>query len=617
MLPQTLRRRSSRQANGAVKVLLPGRAMGPASALIPLTDSLRRERSRLALVGLVIAAACIDIALAVPVRGPHIFGDELIYWDLSRTFASTAHLTARGGAHLGYGPVYPTLISFAHSLAGSERGAYLLARCVNAFLFSLAAVPAYAIASRVLKPRLALASAALAALLPSVVYASAIMTESAFYPVFIAAVWLMLRALDRPSPLRQLALLATIAVAFFVRAQAVVLLPAYVAAVIVLRLLERREGDRPPQESLVRQHRTTILVLAGGGFMWLLLGVARGHSPLSVFGSYHVLATGYPLLSTIRWALANLADLELYVGVIPFAAFALTLISACRSAKLSAELRRLVIVSASVCLGMLAATTALSASRWGLGRVHERNFFYVAPLLVIVFLTWIDRGMPRSRRAIVAVAPLVALLPLTIPPTAVSRSGLDALVLFWWQILPGGLAVLAMTGVTIAGLILFAAIRTPGILVRFCLVLMFVTLLAGEQMEIESGYIHQPSQPNFGWIDDAVGGNSNVVAIWPSSARPTLSPTTDRFWLTEFYNRSVRNVASVGGPFPDGLPAVHLSRDADGCLVGAIRPRPTFAVVDARFPIAAAVVLRDQKARMILYRLPPASAQRCRVRLVR
>src|SRR5437868_6156587 len=131
MLPQALRRLSNRPTNEAVRVLLLGRGVDAGSAWMPLTDSLRRERSRLALIGLVFAAACIDIALAVPVRGPHIFGDELIYWDLSRTLAATGHLTARGGAHLGYGPGYPALISLAHWLGGGERGAYLLARCLN------------------------------------------------------------------------------------------------------------------------------------------------------------------------------------------------------------------------------------------------------------------------------------------------------------------------------------------------------------------------------------------------------------------------------------------------------------------------------------------------------
>ena len=56
---------------------------------------------------------------------------------------------------------------------------------MNAVIFSLTAVPVYAIAARVLQPRHALLAAALAVVLPSCVLTSAIMTENAFYPLFV------------------------------------------------------------------------------------------------------------------------------------------------------------------------------------------------------------------------------------------------------------------------------------------------------------------------------------------------------------------------------------------------------------------------------------------------
>jgi hypothetical protein len=571
---------------------------------------------RLALGGLIVSAICIDLALALPVRGPHIFGDELVYWDLSRTFASTGHLTARGGAHLGYGPGYPALIAVAHVLGGSERSAYLLARALNTLFFSLAAVPAHAIARRVLSWRLALGAAALAALVPSAVYTSAIMTESAFYPMFLTCVWLMLRALERPAPARQIALLGMIGVAFSVRAQAVVLVPAYVAAVVALHLLERGEARRSHGRSLFREQMATIVVLAGGTVTWLLLSFARGYAPLAVLGPYRVLFSGHASLDTLRWALANVADLELYVGVVPFAAFVLLIVSACTSTTLGTSVRRVVVVSASVSLAMLSSATALSASRYGLGRVHERNLFYVAPLFLIVFLAWIDRGMHRPRRATIAIAPLVALLPLAIPGQAVHRSGLDAIALFWWQLVPRDAVVPAMTVFSTVGLVLFLVVRTPSLLVRVCLGAMLITLLAGDLMSIDEAYRFQRAKTDFGWIDRAVGSESAVFAIWPSSVRPAISQATSHLWLAEFYNRSVRDVASAGGPLPDGLPAERLFRRVNGCLSGMPRRGGGYAIADDTFRIAAPVVVRDDAAHLTLYRLADRTPGQCSLRVL-
>jgi 4-amino-4-deoxy-L-arabinose transferase-like glycosyltransferase len=152
----------------------------------------------------VAGAASFDFVLASPIRAPRIFGDELIYWELSRGFAWTGHFTVRGGVAPAYGVVYPALLAAAQRIGGDQVAAYVIAQALNAVMFSLAAVPVYAIASRVLKRRVALFAGLLAVVLPSCVYTSAIMTENAFYPLFITSVWLMLRALERPSALRQL-----------------------------------------------------------------------------------------------------------------------------------------------------------------------------------------------------------------------------------------------------------------------------------------------------------------------------------------------------------------------------------------------------------------------------
>src|SRR5438552_19097008 len=84
-------------------------------------------RSHLPLGAVVVGAAAFQFVLGLPMRVPRIFGDELIYWELSRSFAWTGHFAIRGGSEPGYGVVYPALISVAHRLSQSETGAYVIA----------------------------------------------------------------------------------------------------------------------------------------------------------------------------------------------------------------------------------------------------------------------------------------------------------------------------------------------------------------------------------------------------------------------------------------------------------------------------------------------------------
>ena len=68
----------------------------------------------------------------------------------------------------------------AYWLYQNVTDAYEAIKAINAVLMSLAAVPTYLLARRVLGRGLALVAAALAVALPSMVYTSTVMTEVAF-----------------------------------------------------------------------------------------------------------------------------------------------------------------------------------------------------------------------------------------------------------------------------------------------------------------------------------------------------------------------------------------------------------------------------------------------------
>jgi hypothetical protein len=576
-----------------------------------------RRRDRLLLMVIVAGAASFDYVLALPIRVPRIFGDELIYWELSRGFAWTGLFTVRGGAAADYGAAYPAVLAAAQRMGGDQVAAYAIAQALNAVVFSLAAVPVYAIASRVLKRRGALFAALLAVVLPSCVYTSAIMTENAFYPLFVTSALLMLRALERPSASRQLLVGASVVVTFLVRAQAVVLLPSYLIAAILLCVTASQGRWRSALVAAVRQQAPTIVLLV----LALLAGVAwaaiHGRSPL---GPYHVLVTSYSLVALAHWGLANMADIELYLGVIPLAAFGILLVQALSSTCRSPELRRLVILTTCVGAGMLATVAALSASPYGLGRVHERNLFYLVPLVLISFFAWLDAGLPRPRRTAASIAAAVALLPLMIPAFAVGTSGEDGLALVWWDDMPirPHFAIAGMALVAAIAAAVFLISRRPKVMLGVCIAAMTATLIGAERRAAADAAAYREARGDFGWIDRAVGPDAQVMALWTrASTGAEVHLQIEGLWADEFFNRSVRDVASAGGPLPDGLPVEELTIRSDGCLEAVFPFKPQYVVVESARALTARIVRTSPSARAILYRLGTGSSDGCLARLQR
>ncbi len=210
------------------------------------------------LVAIVAASFAVRAWLARGMVGPFIMVDELIYSELGRSLADSGELLVRDVPSSGYGFVYPALISPAYAAFERLTDAYAAVKTLNALVMSLAAVPAYLLARRVVGRGLSLLAAVLAVSLPSLVYTGSVMTENAFYPVFLVCALLLTLVLERPTSGRQVVLLIAVGVAAATRVQAVVLVPALLTAPLLFALL-RRESLRmalSPVPSALRRRRS-------------------------------------------------------------------------------------------------------------------------------------------------------------------------------------------------------------------------------------------------------------------------------------------------------------------------------------------------------------------------
>ena len=554
---------------------------------------------------LVVVSTAVRIAIGRRMAAPWIMVDELVYSELAKSIAETGRPGWRDQAITAYGPVYPLLLSPAYLIHEAVPSAYAAMKAMNALLMTLAAVPAYVLARRVVSVPLALLVALLTVSVPSMLYTGTIMTENAFYPAFLVAALALVLVLEEPTPLRQGLLLGAVVLAYATRVQAIALLPAIVTAPLLLAWFEGR-GRRG-----LGAYRILWIVLGAGTALLLAVQLARGRSVKAILGAYEAAGNyEYSVGPILRWLGYHVAGLDLYLGVVPFAAFLLVLALARR---LDRPAQAFVAATAALTFWLVLEVAAF-ASLPTVERIEERNIFYVAPLFFAVLLLWIERGAPRPSAPALAAAAVAGVLPALIPYTrliGVSAQSDTLALLPWWWLQDH---VIDLSQVWIAALALGAALAAAFVLVprRYALALpgLVLVLYAVALPAIENGR-HGVRMASLGalfqgittgrpdWVDREVGRDAEVAFLW--------SGRTDAFtlWQNEFFNRSVGPVYELANPLGGGLPstAVAIGR-RDGVLRdSAGRPvRAEYVLADEFVPLAGRVLTSDRPKGMVLLR---------------
>ena len=528
--------------------------------------ALRRIPTWAWLAAIVAGSAVVRAVLGRDIVAPFILVDELIWSELARGIADAGEPLIRGEPDTGYSVVYPLVLSPVYALFDSLPAAYDAAKVLNAIMFSLAAVPAYFLARRVVGERLALLAALLAVAVPSAAYTGTVMTENVFYPLFLLTALVLVLVLERPTGLRVALLVALLALAYATRVQAVALAPAILLAPLVLAVFERR-GPR----SLLRQYRLLYGTFAALGVLALVVQLAAGRSPRDLLGAYSPVGdASYDLGETLRYVVWHAAELGLYVLIVPVAA---TIVLVARARSLDRELQAFLAVTLAL-VACLVPTVAAFASVFSF-RIQERNLFYLAPLLVISLLAWIERGSPRPRVLAAAAAAASALLVLLIPfDRFITTSAVtDTLMLLpFWSLQDR----VGADWVTPAAFALAVALAAAFIFVprRFAIVLPLLVLglwvaavrpiwWGKHGLERTSlGYLFQGIRnADRDWVDRTLPDGAQAAFLWTGR--------TDRLTVnqTEFFNRAVGPVYYLQGPTPGGLPEKQVNIDPDTGLV--------------------------------------------------
>src|SRR5215218_6188804 len=548
--------------------------------------------------GVAVAAALLYYLLGRQIVAPWILTDELIYSEMAKSFASTGHLYVRNVPFQTTPPLYPAVISPAYALFDHVPDAYVAAKVINALVMPLTAIPLYLLSRRVLSPAFAVAAAALGLVVPSVLYSGTLMTENLFFPAFAVVALLLVLGLERPTVARSIALIAASAVAFFVRAEALAFLPAIVLAPLLL-VLFRGSGIRSLRAYLPLYAATAIAVVVPA-----IVQLARGRPMTSLFGRYSFVGTQhYSVSDVLRWLLYHVAEIDLYVGVIPFAAL-LVLVLLARELPERTQTFLAAAIALAACFVAVAA--AYASALTFVHRVHERYMFYVAPLLLIALFVWIELGLPRPRRRAIAAAAVAALLPAVLPLgwMLTVRVVSDTLALIPWWRLDVALDSAAWTRVILVGACVAAGLLVLLVPRRFRLLLpalvgayLLVVLSFTERQWQESSRAARATLGNTqsDWIDRRVPGDAAVALLYTGHVTPIV------LWETEFFNRAAGPVYYLNERDPGDLPTARADVADNGRLVGVAPTR--YGLSDAVATFAGPQL--GSGGALTLYRLKP------------
>jgi hypothetical protein len=551
--------------------------------------------------GVILAAFVSWALLDRQVQAPWVMEDELQYALASRSFISTGHYLFREHA-VQIRSIYPALISPAW-LAGSAHTSYSIIKTIDSALMAAGAIPLFLWARRLVAPGWALLAIVLYLAMPGFVYTGEILTENAFVPAILLALFAIAVAIERPTLLRQLLALGAVVLAVATRLQGaalLIVLPVAVVLAVLFDLVAAAPGERRRVAvGRLRQFWPSIGGIVLAALLYVVYEKARGVALGSGIGGYKdVVGANYQFVPVVRWSVYQVGELVFAVGLLPLAALIVLVGLACRRATAPSPAERAFLAVATSAVVVTAVQIGAFSSHYSL-RVEERYMFNVFPVLFLAFAVWLGRGLPRpvgltAAAVLVPVAFLLAVPFESLISTGAFFTDTFGLIPFWRLTteISGGVGdarILLGAGALLAGL-LFACLPRGWGRIVLPLALVGYLMLASASVFAQVTYISRNTRAAGGlsgdpaWIDHTIGKSRRVEFLYTTD----IDVDQHVLWQSEFWNRSVRRVFGVTSQDPS-IPDVTAPLDP---ATGRILPQLPPGSPDAkpRYVVAASNV---------------------------
>ena len=461
---------------------------------------------------------------------------------MRRSGAHSATGTTRFAATLAHFPaILEPLLAAPIWRFFSTETAYHLVQAENAVAASLVAIPVYLLARWLgLGRGYSYLCAAYALLIPAVSLAAENLTDLVAYPLVLTAIVVGVRALDTPSPKRQVAFLAFATLATLARTQYFVLVPAYILAAL---LLERRR--------MFREHKVAVLAL-------IPVAIAITVAMLGFYSG--VRSTTHLNAEFFKWLVlqAFLLALAAGVAIIPGA-----VISFVRPTH-----RREIVFSllAGAFMVLLFCESAVYAANSG--DFKERYLFSAMPLFALAYGVYLKRGRTHPYAVVAIVAAIVvAAARLPISAYAISTFRTDSQFLYgvsWLELRTtyGSTALaIALLATALGAFAVWTAFKGDrrGLALGAAIVVAVAATVGAVQVDLEEHprYDGRSSRRTSRWVDAASHGPVTAIAT-PYSSRVFLL-------LALYWNPSIAREVTLDHAVPtDSLAAPDLKIDRSG-----------------------------------------------------
>jgi hypothetical protein len=511
------------------------------------------------LAGIVAASFGGRLFAAVARLTPYYLPDEYIYPSLARSIAEHGRPLIRGaGVHFP-ALLDPIVTAPVWLVTDDPLTAFRLTQGIHAVLFSLAAIPAYLLCSRLGLTRWSsLAVAALTVAVPDGVYSSTMLADPLAYPLVLFAVYAGVCVVAESTLRAQFALAVFSALAVFARIQYVIVPIAVVVAELVVERFHVVRAVR-------RLWLALLLLIVPPALLLATLGSER------VFGVYANGDHALHIVSIFHWVGLEAMLLTYATGwvIVPGALAGLVL--ALSRSRGRAELG-FAVTSVILAGGLLfeAAQIADTDSQ----RFQERYLFTLVPLLAIAFGLYVKRGLP-GRIPVGLLSAGLLLLAARVPLSGYAAAhNKDDSPTLW--------AVLRLEGLTSVGngslavALVAALLSVLGALVAFRKVpasfALVAAILACSAMSAgasafdarTSRSLHSTLPQDIRWVDHAQLGSVDLLA--PPGALKEQS------WQQLFWNTSVKRLLLLGSAPIDQFDAKTVRVADDGTLLVDGRP---------------------------------------------
>lgn len=445
-----------------------------------------------ALGSLVVVSALVRVMVAQRHTAPRYWPDEYVYAALSRSLAH-GHLQVRDQPAHFYAILQPILAApIWHFLPVYE--AYRVIQAGNAIAASLVVLPLWLLGRELKLPRLTTYLICLYALLvPTLAMIPLTISDFVAYPLAIGAVAVGVRALDEPTRTRQTVFLCVAILATLARIQYVVVIPAYLAAALII---DRRRA--------LRRHPLVFLALVP----------AAAGALLAVTGYYAVGAGSFrPRMLTWIGLQGFLLSLTAGVAIVPGAVAAL----------LRPNTRVEKAFAAFTAVFILLVFVEASSPAASEGRYKERYLLAIVPLLAVAFGMYMNSRQSRPIVLLVGAALIAAGLGIPVSGYTYNAPSYDSQTLdFVWLLQnhlgPSTSSLLVLLFIVVGAAVAMAAPWSRPIgAVALPLSIVWLLVISVVAVHIDDHFNKQASSP--GWIDKAAGGASVTAVATPASGR--------------------------------------------------------------------------------------------------